>query len=50
MHDALARDHLGADGFVHLYANVTIWDPEAQTTSFVETRLGLVDRHRTIQP
>ncbi|WVQ79471.1 hypothetical protein IAT38_001570 [Cryptococcus sp. DSM 104549] len=41
-------ESFGAGGFIHLYANITQFHPETQTTSFNETRLGVAE-DRTIQ-
>lgn len=33
----------GFDGYINLYAKVTTFDAETQTTGFNETRLGIAD-------
>nr|XP_031857901.1 uncharacterized protein CI109_006697 [Kwoniella shandongensis]KAA5524973.1 hypothetical protein CI109_006697 [Kwoniella shandongensis] len=41
----------GSNGFIHLYSNVTTsYDPIEETTTFVETRLGLNGTDGTIEP
>ncbi|KAK4688632.1 hypothetical protein P7C73_g1477, partial [Tremellales sp. Uapishka_1] len=39
----------GANGFIHLYSNVTVYDSDTETTRFNETRLGL-NADGTIEP
>ncbi|WRT70453.1 uncharacterized protein IL334_007451 [Kwoniella shivajii] len=39
----------GFNGFIHLYSNITQYDPESETTSFNESRLGTAE-DGTIQP
>ncbi|KAK8850323.1 hypothetical protein IAR55_004240 [Kwoniella newhampshirensis] len=43
-------ESFGASGFIHLYSNITSYDPDTETTAFNETRLGLSAVDGTIEP